>query len=275
MIRRSTTLDLSSLPPAIRRTVQGADITDSSCSTAARVYCVEKDGGLFLKVAAPGALKDEAMMTGVFFRLGLAAEVLDYETAGSHDYLLTRRVPGEDCIHPAHLSQPERLSALIGEQLRRLHELKPVDSRLPGRLAPYLERVRRGLALGCFDPSFCRGLWDFASAREAQEAALAGCAALKEDVLVHGDYCLPNILLDGWRFSGFVDLGGSGLADRHFDLLDGIWSLNYNLGSSRYTARFLDAYGRDRADPELLRCAAAMECVAAREAPPPDASGDR
>ena len=66
-------------------------------------------------------------------------------------------------------------------------------------------------------------------------------------------------MLDDWRFSGFIDLGNGGVGDRHIDLFWGIWSLGFNLKTDRYADRFLDAYGRDRVEPELLRIVAAYE----------------
>ena len=83
--------------------------------------------------------------------------------------------------------------------------------------------------------------------------------ALKNDVLIHGDYCLPNIMLDGWRLSGFIDLGNAGVGDRHIDIFWGTWTLWFNLKTWQYTDRFLDAYGRDKANPEILKIIAAAE----------------
>ena len=82
---------------------------------------------------------------------------------------------------------------------------------------------------------------------------------LQQDVLLHGDYCLPNVILDNWQFSGFVDVDSGGVGDRHIDLFWGIWSLGFNLKTQAYRDRFLDAYGRDRVDTEMLRVVAAAE----------------
>ena len=90
---------------------------------------------------------------------------------------------------------------------------------------------------------------------------IKGLPLLKKEVLLHGDYCLPNIILNNWEFSGYIDLDCSGFGDRHMDVLWGIWTLNYNLGTTRYTDRFMDAYGRDRIETEKLRMVAAMEMI--------------
>ena len=82
---------------------------------------------------------------------------------------------------------------------------------------------------------------------------------LKSDTLLHGDYCLPNIMLENWRFTGFIDLGRGGIGDRHIDLFWGAWTLEFNLHTDKYGSRFLDAYGRDRVEEEMLRVVAAAE----------------
>ena len=52
-----------------------------------------------------------------------------------------------------------------------------------------------------------------------------------EDVcFTHGDYCLPNIFIDGTKVTGFIDLGRGGLADRWQDIALCVRSLQYNLG---------------------------------------------
>ena len=83
--------------------------------------------------------------------------------------------------------------------------------------------------------------------------------SLERNVLMHGDYCLPNIMLKDWKLSGFIDLINGGVGDRHIDVLWDIWTLKYNIGTAKYTDRFIDVYGRDLIDEEKLRCIAAIE----------------
>ena len=63
--------------------------------------------------------------------------------------------------------------------------------------------------------------------------------------------------------SGYIDLGNGGMGDRHIDILWGIWTLRFNLGTDKYTGRFMDAYGKEMIDPEMLRMVAAMEMIGA------------
>ncbi|HKC19253.1 MAG TPA: phosphotransferase [Candidatus Dormibacteraeota bacterium] len=61
-------------------------------------------------------------------------------------------------------------------------------------------------------------------------------------VLTHGDYCLPNVLVQDGRLSGLVDVAGAGLASPEVDLAAGVWTLQYNHGRG-FARAFLDAYG--------------------------------
>ena len=61
------------------------------------------------------------------------------------------------------------------------------------------------------------------------------------------------------RFSCFIDLAMAGLGDKHIDLYWALWSLQYNLGTEKYTDYFLDLYGRENFEYDMLRVIAAFE----------------
>ena len=127
------------------------------------------------------------------------------------------------------------------------------------RTTDYLALAEENYRTGNYDSSHFPDSFGYASAEEAIAVLRDGKGALKNDVLIHGDYCLPNIMLDGWRLSGFIDLGNAGVGDRHIDIFWGTWTLWFNLKTWQYTDRFLDAYGRDKANPEILKVIAAAE----------------
>ncbi len=61
-------------------------------------------------------------------------------------------------------------------------------------------------------------------------------------VLIHGDYCLPNVLVHDGELSAVVDVGQAGLGNPEEDLAAGVWTLQYNYGKG-FARAFLDAYG--------------------------------
>jgi len=246
------------IPAEFEGFLRGGRVYDSSCSPEARVYYIERDGGYYLKTCGKGTLQKEAKMTSYFHRKGMGAEVMEY-ISGEADWLLTAAVKGEDCTHGVYLSDPKRLCDTIAVRLRALHETECADCPVPDRNASYLALAESNYRMGNYDTSHFPDSFGYASAEEAWRVLQAGKMDLSERVLLHGDYCLPNIMLDDWRFSGFIDLGNGGVGDRHIDVFWGTWTLWFNLKTNQYRDRFLDAYGRDKIDEEKLLVVAAAE----------------
>lgn len=215
-------LNIDQYPHELMPYLEDKKVFDSSCSDEARVIFIDTEEGYFLKMASKGSLKTEALMTKYFNDLKLAPEVLHYLVL-DQDYLLTRKALGTDCTARYILDQPERLVDLLANTMQMLHSL---DAKAcPLKSHEYREKV-------------------------------AGLAA---DVLIHGDFCLPNILIDQWAFTSFVDLGDAGIGDRHVDIYWALWSLQYNLKTNQYKDRFLDAYGRHQLNEDILEAIARVE----------------
>ncbi len=257
--REKIDFDMEALPEDVRRLIRDGDIYDSSCSPEARVCYIDRDGGLFLKIAEPESLGAEAEMTAYFHKLGLSSEVLLYRSLPDHDYMISRRIWGEDCTYGAYLEDPKRLCDTTAGLLRELHEIRPKDCRESEKHDSLIYAANGEATDGGFEPELFKDIWEFSSFEETKKVALEGVSELKKEVLIHGDYCLPNIILKDWKLSGYIDLGYAGLGDRHIDILWGIWTLNFNLKTTAFTQRFMDAYGRDKIEWEKLRRIAAME----------------
>ena len=70
---------------------------------------------------------------------------------------------------------------------------------------------------------------------------------VKDPVLSHGDFCLPNILVDNKGITGFLDMGYCTIAERQADIDMCIESLEANL-----TGRFSDGTEEKPLDREAF-----------------------
>lgn len=253
MERTIITRQLPELPHTIANIVKGAVWYDSHCSPDAQVWFADGQTPCYLKQAPAGTLQPEAMMLQFLHRHQMAPEMLCYETQDGYDYLLTRAAEGEDGIHPEHLSKPERLAVLFGQNLRRLHELPTTGCPFPNRTAEMMQDIDGRYAP---DASPLDSLGDQQILQMPVEDAVESCHDLfqnhNDDVVIHGDYCLPNIIIHNWQFSAYIDVGYGGVGDRHYDLFWGLWTLNYNLHTERYDQTFKDAYGAELIDPDRI-----------------------
>lgn len=258
---------LDALPPdcpaEIAELFGDAPVYDSSCSDAARVYFIDRNEGFFLKRAPLENLREEQAMTAVFARLGLGPEVLCYRQ-NEWDWMLTRRIPGEDGTH--YLDRPALLCDVLGAAFRELHDRGLAMAEgvpLPDRCAGTLSGAEKGLAAGVFQDYLRVDRYGITTSADAASVLENARGAFRPSCLIHGDACLPNVMLREDRFSGFIDCGAAGFGNRHSDLFWTVWSLAFNLKTDAWADRFLDAYGRDAYDPEEMRMAAAAEAVMA------------
>lgn len=258
MKRTLITPDLCEFPAEFHSLLFGASVFDSSCSPEARVYFIEKDKGYFLKTAPKGNLQAEAQLTRYFHEKKLGADVLAYKSV-EKDWLLTEQVVGEDCTFAAYLADPKKLCEKTAELLRELHETDFTGCPVTNRTADYIATAERNYHEKLFSTAEFPDCFGYASAEEAWKVVTENKHLLQNNTLLHGDYCLPNIILKDWNFGGFIDLGNGGVGDRHIDLFWGTWTLLFNLKTNAFFDRFLDAYGRWDVEPEMLRVIAAFE----------------
>ncbi|MBQ9121974.1 MAG: phosphotransferase [Lachnospiraceae bacterium] len=216
-------LNLMDFPEKLRPYMEGAMVYDSSCSDHAKVYY--SDLGYYIKVEEKGKLEVEARAVSLFAERNLGPEMVLYVSTDK-DFMVTKEAVGEDCLLEHYLNEPERLCRVLADAMKFLHGL-PADVPVSPCMQLYQEQG--------YGPK------------------------MKCDTFIHGDFCLPNLMLDDWKLSGFIDVGLSGRGDKHIDIYWALWSLNYNLKTDKYTDLFLDLYGRENIDMDILRIVAAVE----------------
>ena len=124
---------------------------------------IDREEGFFLKRALNGTLKTESLMTEYMHSLGLSAEVLYYGSSESNDFLLTRRIPGEDCTDHRYLSEPERLCDTTATLLRSLHDTEASGCPVRDRTQTYTNAVMKVFDGSNYEPDLFQGIWEFKS----------------------------------------------------------------------------------------------------------------
>ena len=179
--------------------------------------------------------------------------VLDSGSDDAGSWIVTTPVPGRSAVDPRWVAEPRTAVIAIGEGLRALHDSMPVGScpfswSAQSRIDRITQAVESGLAASA------RGLTEIHQHLTLDEALrLVGATPPEDDLVVcHGDTCAPNTLLtDDGRWSGHVDLGALGVADRWADLAIATWSTTWNYGP-QWQQLLLDAYGA-KLDEERTR----------------------
>jgi len=175
--------------------------------------------------------------------------VVAYHNTETAEYLLTTRISGIPSHDTADKAQTVRL---LAEGLRAIHAVCIDNCPLPNYCAAaLLTQAEHNVTTGLVTVESLTRRGDTRSPAQA----LAEVHTLKpvqdELVLTHGDYCLPNIMIDSGCLTGFIDWGYAGIGDRHRDFIAAEYSIRRNLGEP-WIAPFLDTYGRDEFDESTM-----------------------
>ncbi|WP_197022376.1 aminoglycoside 3'-phosphotransferase [Candidatus Blastococcus massiliensis] len=206
----------------------------------------EGAGRRFVKWAPAGSglpIAPEAERLRWASRSTAVPAVLDHGGDDEGEWLVTAGLPGRNAVDERWLADPLPAVRAIGAGLRALHDALPVDGcpfdwSAPARVA----EVYSGA--GALQPE----RWHAVHAELTPADVLARLDDVPEVdrlVVCHGDACAPNTLLtDDGAWSGHVDLGSLGVADRWADLAVATWSTTWNYGPG-WERPLLDAYGVD------------------------------
>ena len=248
---------LDELPPAWRQRLAHHQWSRQTIGrSSAAVFRLSAPDGttLFVKTEPTSPLSElagEAARLRWLAAHGIACpRVLDLDDHANCQWLLISALPGHDLASSPHLPAAT-IVALVAQALRVLHGLDVADCPFDHRLDQRIPAAQARMVAGAVDET------DFDDERSGRTAAslfaeLQARRPTTEDLVVtHGDACLPNMLADSGRFTGFIDCGRLGVADRYQDLALACWSIDYKLGAA-WVEPFLQQYGLSEPDADRL-----------------------
>ena len=161
-----------------------------------------------------------------------APRVVCYEKVGETDYLLMSRVKGTMSCDEYYMNHPKELFRLLAEALKMLWSVDISDCPgirdLDADLKEAKYRVENNLVdMSDAEPTTFGEGGSFKDPQELYQWLVDNQPEF-EPVLSHGDFCLPNILFEDGKISGFIDVGDTGIGDKWKDIALCYRSLKHN-----------------------------------------------
>ena len=243
------------VPRALREAVQGyrwRKITIGESGAETYKLTAPQLPPLILKCATGGQgidLQDEARRVAWFGRWAPAPQVQAVGAEGGAQWLVMTALPGVNALQST--LAPRGKVGLVAEALAALHARRVKACPFGESLDHKIARARENVAAGLVDESAFDDANTGRSAASLLRTLLRARPSTEDRVVTHGDACLPNFMIDGGAFAGFVDCARAGVADRYQDLALACRSIEYNLGEE-WIGEFLRAYGLQRVDRKRL-----------------------
>ncbi|MFN2392567.1 MAG: APH(3') family aminoglycoside O-phosphotransferase [Pyrinomonadaceae bacterium] len=236
------------LPPTLAQAVSGYAWQQIHIGySSAQVFRLKakNKNSLYLKIDSSASkhslLQEKLKLEWLKTQLPVA-EVLLFAEDEDNEYLLLSEISGVPASDDSLKIDIPRIIEQLTNGLKKIHELPiencPFDARLDYKIEIARERMIKGLV----DEE------DFDEERQGGTAEnlfqeLLTTKPVDEDlVFTHGDYCLPNVLIEDGKLSGFVDWSGAGVADRYQDIALLTRSVWYNFGED-LTENVFEIYG--------------------------------
>lgn len=173
--------------------------------------------------------------------------VLFYGEDEENEYLLMSEIKGVNASDQSHRKNLPSVLESLGSGLKAIHLVCVDDCPFDQRLEVKIEEAKKRVEQKLVDEDDFDEVRKGKSAGELFEELISNRPLNEELVFTHGDYCLPNIIIENQRVSGFIDWGRAGGADKYQDLALAIRSISSNVGKE-YVPYFLEGYGINDVD---------------------------
>ncbi|GAA0375678.1 APH(3') family aminoglycoside O-phosphotransferase [Bacillus horti] len=167
-------------------------------------------------------------------------------------YLLMSEIKGQHGATQELLENPELLVRCYADGLRDIHSIAIENCPFNQSVEVKVELANKRVQLGLVDEGDFEEEYKGFSVEKLFTQLKKTRPTTEDIVFTHGDYCLPNLIIQENEVSGFIDLGRAGLADRYQDIALAVRSLKHN-NLGQWVDSFLDCYGLQSIDQEKVK----------------------
>lgn len=149
--------------------------------------------------------------------------VIAFESCDGYNYLLMSKLCGEMACSERSISDAKNTVKALATGLKMLWDADISGISLPDsdecELLIAKEKIENG-EISAFDENIGdeRAIFEYLIQNKPNS----------ELVFSHGDYCLPNVFINGSDVCGFLDMGSGGISSKWRDITMCLWSMDYN-----------------------------------------------
>lgn len=233
------------LPDNVKNFIKNANLSEISigCSDSQVIKIEKNNETFFIKMACSGTLTKEYVGLKWLYGKTKVPKIVLYEKTMDTEFLMTEAIKGEMVCSDYYLKHPEEGIPIIVEAFKEIYKIDITNCPINVSLDYKLELAKHNI-----DNNLIREenvspdvLKKFGSIRNIYEF-LEKNRFEEELVFSHGDLSLPNIFAYNNKFSGFIDVGECGIADKWFDIAIVTKSIIRNYGE-KYLKDFYDQLG--------------------------------
>lgn len=210
------------------------------CSNSQVIKIIKSNGTYYLKMATKGLLTKEYNALKWLKGKLEVPEIVLYDCDKENEFLITRSLDGEMTCSDNYVKNPDLALMVIKDAFDKIYEVDisncPFDTSNRRRLSLVTNNVKKGLVK---TEDLSKETIEKYGTVENVLKYLLDNQFPEELCFSHGDPSLPNIFGIRDKFTGFIDVGECGVADKWFDIAICEKSIRRNLGEE-YVSKFYE-----------------------------------
>lgn len=227
-------------PSEIERLTESKKYTIDKIGMSGGTIIIFDDMVLKFQMQSEEAENEVIMMKWLEGKL-LVPKIIHSQCEDGVNYILMSKIHGKVSCDDYYMNHAKKLVTLLAEALKELWSIDisscPYKNNIENKLRLAKYNIGNGLVdMDDFEPETFSD-YSFKTPQELLNY-LSNNRPKEQLVFSHGDFCLPNILFDNNKLSGFIDLGRAGVADKWQDIALCYRSLKHNFagyfGSKRH-----------------------------------------
>ncbi len=163
-------------------------------------------------------------------------KIIQSNTVNDVDYLLMSKINGKMSCDEEYMNQPELVISALADGLKILWSVEITECPIVHTIDDMLIEAKKHISE--IENKQWNGTFD---TPEEQLEWLMSHRYKEDFVFSHGDYCMPNVMLENGKVSGFIDMAQCCVADRWYDITMCLQSMERNF-SGFFNGRRYDGY---------------------------------